>query len=83
MVQKVFVDPKDGAAYLLYGANFYMSIEKLTDDYVYSTGQNASCGGDFGGTVFPEYFVEAPVMFERKGIYYALFGRSNELNDTP
>ena len=43
-----------GSGYLIYGANFYMSIEKLTPDFLYSTGQNASAGGPFGGTVFPE-----------------------------
>lgn len=73
----VFVDVRpDGRAeaYILYGANYYMSIEKLTDDFLYSTGQNASCGGKFDGTVYPEYFVEAPAMFKRKDLYYALFG---------
>merc|ERR1712217_372214 len=53
-------------------------IEKLTDDYLDSAGGvdgNATIiGGTFGGTTFPEYFVEAPAFFKRQGLYYALFG---------
>eukprot|EP00039_Didymoeca_costata_P030244 m.28605 g.28605 ORF g.28605 m.28605 type:complete len:471 (-) comp8015_c0_seq2:119-1531(-) len=70
----VVVD-KNGAGYIIYSAQFYMGIEKLTDDFLYSTGANASVmGGLFGETMFPEYFTEAPVLFERQGTYYALFG---------
>ena len=70
----VYVDT-DGTAYIIYGANYYMSIEQLTPDYVYSTGRNATInGGQFGDTVFAEYFIEAPVLFKRGAIYYALFG---------
>ena len=73
----VFVDPADGAAYIIYGSQFYMSIEKLTPDFLDVDGAagNASiAGGQFGGSVFPEYFVEAPVLFERQGTYYAMYG---------
>lgn len=59
--------------YLMYGAAFKMSIEELTEDFVYSTGIQAKCTPD-GQPLFAEYFIEAPVMFERQGIYYALFG---------
>lgn len=70
----VFVDERDGAGYLVYGANYYMSIERLTPDYLYSTGFNATSGGKFGGTVFPEYFVEAPSLFRRGEWFYLLYG---------
>eukprot|EP00047_Mylnosiga_fluctuans_P006490 m.247211 g.247211 ORF g.247211 m.247211 type:complete len:382 (-) comp15327_c0_seq1:59-1204(-) len=60
-------------AYVIYGAAYYMSIEELTDDFIYSTGRQANCTPQ-GANLFTEYFVEAPVMFKRDGIYYALFG---------
>ena len=70
----------DGAAYIAYGCNFYMSIERLTETF-YDTAprlpggrSNASAGGRFGGTVFPDYFVEAPAFFRRAGLYYLLYG---------
>ena len=57
----VFVDPADGAAYIVYSANFWLGIEELTSDMRSSTGRNASwAGGPFGGSVSPDYFVEAP-----------------------
>ncbi len=59
--------------YLLYSAAFYMSIEKLTPDFVASTGEVAACTPG-GSPVFAEYFVEAPVMFKRDATYYVLFG---------
>merc|ERR1712217_270716 len=74
----VIVDSKDNSAYIIYGCNFWMGIEKLTDDYLDSAGGvdgNATIiGGTFGGTTFPEYFVEAPAFFKRGGLFYALFG---------
>eukprot|EP00041_Stephanoeca_diplocostata_P012805 m.215447 g.215447 ORF g.215447 m.215447 type:complete len:427 (+) comp19097_c0_seq3:50-1330(+) len=71
----VLVDPRDGAAYIIYGCNFWMSIERLTDDYYNSAGENASImNGAFNGNVFPEYFTEAPAFFIRNNIFYALFG---------
>lgn len=44
-----------------------MLIEKLSPDYLRST--NETLG------VFGDPFVEAPVLFKRKGVYYALFGK--------
>lgn len=68
----VFVDV-DGAAYITYGANYYLSVERLTPDMLHSTGENASwAGGLLGGSVSPDYFVEAPAMFLRGGRYYLL-----------
>jgi len=68
----LFVDD-DGTGYVIYSANYYMSIEKLTPDFVYSTGEQAICGPN-KSALFPPFFVEAPVMFKRGKIYYALFG---------
>jgi len=68
----LFVDD-DGAGYVVYSSLYWMSVEKLTPDFLYSTGQNASCGPK-GSPLFPEYFVEAPVFFKRNSIYYILFG---------
>lgn len=69
----LFVDQVDGSGYVIYSAGYYISIEKLTPDFVYSTGEQAVCGAN-GSKLFPEYFVEAPVMFKRGTLYYALFG---------
>mmetsp|Transcript_3805 Transcript_3805/g.5771 ORF Transcript_3805/g.5771 Transcript_3805/m.5771 type:complete len:245 (+) Transcript_3805:284-1018(+) len=70
----VFVDT-DGAGYLIYGANYWTSIEKLSEDFLSSTGLNATWeNGPFGSTVSNDYFVEAPAMFKRGNTYYALFG---------
>eukprot|EP00947_MAST-08B_sp_MAST-8B-sp1_P006250 g6250.t1 len=73
----VIVDPADGAAYIIYGCNFYMGIERLTPDFLDSAGAGTNAtvvGGVFGATTFPEYFVEAPAFFHRNGTFYALFG---------
>ena len=77
----IFVDPKDGAGYIAYGCNYYMSIEKLTSDFTNTApvpaggnGNATVVGGAFNGTMFPDYFVEAPAMFERNGVYYLLYG---------
>src|SRR6185437_3627730 len=53
-------------------------IERLTPDFIYSTGQNASCNpGAKDPALFAEYFTEAPVFFHRgtapRITYYALF----------
>ena len=62
----LFVDPSSGAGYVIYSSQYWMSVEALTPDFLYSTGRSSA--------LFPEYFVEAPVMFLRGGRYYALFG---------
>lgn len=65
----------DGTGYLIYSAAYYISIEQLTPDYIYSTGRNATCNpGGKNPALFEDFFVEAPVMFKRKGIYYILYG---------
>lgn len=71
----ILVDPADGAGYIIYGCAYYTSIERLTPDYLNSTGMNSTVsGGVFGGTTFPEYFSEAPAFFKRGDLFYALFG---------
>ena len=77
----VLVDPADGQAYISYGCHYYMGIERLTADY-YNTAPLPASGngnatvtnGHFGGRLFPDYFIEAPVFFERNGLYYLLYG---------
>lgn len=44
-----------------------MLIEKLDPDYLHSTNETHG--------IFGNPFVEAPVMFKRRGVYYALFGK--------
>jgi hypothetical protein len=72
----VFVDPADGAGYIVYSARHWISIERLTPDLQGSTGENATWADktQFGGTVAPDYFIEAPVMFARGGSYFVLYG---------
>lgn len=59
----LFVDD-DGTPYIIMGCNFHMVIERLFPNMLDSTGE---C------FIFPEYFIEAPMLFKRNGIYYALF----------
>jgi Leucine-rich repeat (LRR) protein len=79
----VFVDD-DGKGYIVYGCNYWMSIEPLTMDFYDSISiapgtrdQNYNATGPnfkFNGTVFPDYFVEAPTLFKRQDVYYLLYG---------
>jgi len=66
----------DGKGYIIYTAHIQgydtthvMSIEQLSDDYTYTL------GADFNSGFFGDSFVEAPTMFKRQGVYYALFGQ--------
>lgn len=59
---------KIGTGYIVYSMNYVMHIEQLTSDYIYSSGVR--------GKDFSEYFIEAPAMFKRDGLYYVLFGYS-------
>lgn len=68
--EALFVD-SDGKGYLIYTSiaeNHGMSIEQLTPDYLGTLGAAASSG------IFGNSGVEAPMMFKRNGIYYAVFG---------
>ena len=79
----IFVDEEDvnNSAYLIYTAvagGHTMSIELLTDDYLssaYNSKTNPSpAPNNVTSGVIGNVFVEAPAMFKRKEIYYALFG---------
>jgi len=66
----------NGDGYIIYTAHIVgpnpthlMSVEKLSDDYL------SSLGKQFNSGFFGETFVEAPAMFKRNGIYYAVFGQ--------
>mmetsp|Transcript_5216 Transcript_5216/g.11036 ORF Transcript_5216/g.11036 Transcript_5216/m.11036 type:complete len:376 (+) Transcript_5216:70-1197(+) len=64
---------EDGAAYVAYGAwgnGHRISIEKLTDDWLDTTGEETNTG-----FLSPEKR-EAPLLFERKGTWYLLYGHT-------
>jgi hypothetical protein len=64
----------DGTAYLIYTTlshSHSMSIERLADDYLTSLG--ATDPSQSSG-IFGDSNVEAPAVFKRHGIYYAVFG---------
>jgi hypothetical protein len=64
----LFVDD-DGTGYIIYTCTMddhYVSIEKLTPDYLYSTQEN------YG--LFPDRYVEGAILFKRKGMYYVAYG---------
>lgn len=71
----LFVDA-DGAGYVIYTAHItgfpithQMSVEALTPDYTATLGAAGSSG--FVGASF----VEAPALFRRGAVYYAVFGQ--------
>ena len=71
--ENVLVDD-NGDAYFIYTTlshNHGMSIEKLAPDYLSSLG--ATDPSQSSG-IFGDSFVEAPALFKRGAIYYAVFG---------
>lgn len=70
----LFVDPHGfGAAYVAYDAwqnGHSVSIERLTDDYHDSLGNTTSPG------LLSPSGNEAPILFERHGAYYLLYGHT-------
>ena len=71
----IFVDG-DGAGYLIYTAvagGHTMAVERLTDDYLQSAARSSGPSNVSSG-LFGNVFVEAPAMFKRNGVYFALFG---------
>lgn len=73
----LFVDDDD-VAYLIYtdvAGGHTMAVERLTEDYLQSAAtKSGSAASNVSSGVFGNVFVEAPAMFKRKGVYYALFG---------
>ena len=53
-------------AYVIYGAEFWMWIDKLTPDFLGTTGEFVN---QLGGI----YFVEAPALIKYNNVYYAIF----------
>ena len=63
------IDPKDGAAYLVWASNSTLTVGKLKDNMTEFDGQPVRLprmAQDSG-------LVEGPFMFERKGIYYLTY----------
>jgi hypothetical protein len=71
----LFSDPADGKGYVIYSADSQVWIAELTDDYLGTTGQHF---GPFpqppGAPAGQTGSVEAPSLFARDGVYYALMG---------
>ena len=68
----VMVDPKDDVAYIAYdawGNNHRVLIEQLNENYTDSLGASTSTG-----PLSPSSH-EAPILFERKGLYYLMYVR--------
>ena len=65
----LFVDPADGTGYAIMGCGFHMWIERLAPNMLDSAGDTSPTGR----FLFSEYFIEAPALFVRNGIYYAVF----------
>lgn len=55
---------------VIYSAGFWVTIERLTPDFLGVTGEMFD---GFRGNQ-AEWGVEAPLMFKRRGLYYILFG---------
>jgi hypothetical protein len=79
----LLVDQED-AAYILYTSQaegHRMSVERLRSDYLQPLGfrANGSMSGkgptNTSSGLFGAGFVEAPVLFHRSGVYFALFGK--------
>jgi hypothetical protein len=66
----LFVDPVDNVPYVIAGCQFHMYIERLLPNMLDSAGDLSPAGR----YEFAEYFIEAPALFERRGVYYAVFG---------
>lgn len=66
----LFIDPADLTPYVIMGCGFHMWIERLMPDMLGSAGDTSPTGR----YLFSEYFIEAPAIFFREGIYYAIFG---------
>lgn len=65
----LFVDPADNTPYWIGGCDYYVWIERLMPNMLDSAGDRSPTGRH----QFSEYFVEAPKLFFREGVYYAVF----------
>ena len=65
----LFFDPGDNTPYIIAGCGFHMWIERLLPSALDSAGDTSPTGR----YLFSEYFVEAPALFFRGGLYYAVF----------
>ena len=66
----LFIDPADQTPYVIAGCGFHMWIERLLPNMLDSAGDTSPAGR----YLFSEYFIEAPALFYRGGLYYAVFG---------
>lgn len=68
--QDVFIDDKDGQAYIYYGGHSFANVAKLNEDMI-------SLGQFEDGTTFreitPVNYVEGPQMLKRNGKYYLMW----------
>ena len=65
----LFVDPADGTPYVIAGCDFHMWIERLAPSMLDSAHDTTPTGR----YLFDEYFIEAPALIVRNGVYYAIF----------
>jgi len=65
----LFIDPADNTPYVIMGCGFHMWIERLLPNALDSAGDTSPAGR----YLFPEYFIEAPALFFRDGVYIAIF----------
>jgi hypothetical protein len=66
----LFIDPVDNTPYAIMGCDFHMYIERLLPNAL----DSALDVTPTGRYMFEEYFIEAPELFVRNGVYYAVFG---------
>ena len=76
--QFVFQD-KDGQWYIIYGGWGHCNLAKLSDDFSSITPFES---GESYLEITPEGYVEGPVMFIRKGIYYFMWSEGNWGDDS-
>ena len=79
----VYVDPINGDGWIIYSMLYKLWMEKLSPDFLSTTGESAKIIGGTEGppglnnnrlTAFAADFIEAPAIFKRNDIYYAAFG---------
>jgi len=69
----IFVDENGTDAYIVYNGwynDHTISVEKLNESFT------DSLGADFNSGLVSENKMEAPIMFQRNGYYYMLYGHT-------